>query len=110
MLENPAHLLAYPFVFNLYGQVSCFRTINYVRMFKEYEDTVLASRLLDQMVFADPKTGMMGRGAVRVKEKLSDLLKGYFVIEITRENVLLDAINQLWRREEREMMKPLKVR
>lgn len=106
-IGNPAHLLDYPFVFNLYGQISCFRGINYARMLKSYEDTVLASRLLKQMAYTDTETG---RGAVRVKEKLHVFLQGYFVIEVTRENVLLDALNQLWRREKREMMKPLKVR
>ncbi|KAL9028308.1 MAG: hypothetical protein Q9196_003306 [Gyalolechia fulgens] len=106
-LENPAHLLAYPFVFSLTGQITCFRAINYARMFKKYEDSVLTSRLLVQMTFSDPMTG---RGEVRVHEKLGDLLKSYFVLEIRRENLLLDAINQLWRREKGEMMKPLKVR
>lgn len=106
-LESPAHLLAYPFVFSLSGQITSFRAINYARMFKKYEDSVLTSRLLTQMTFPD---SMTGRGQVRVQEKLGDLLKSYFVLEIRRENLLVDAMNQLWRRGKREMMKPLKVR
>ncbi|KAL9002648.1 MAG: hypothetical protein Q9188_004428 [Gyalolechia gomerana] len=106
-LESPAHLLAYPFVFSLSGQITSFRAINYARMFKKYEDSVLTSRLLNQMTFPD---SMTGRGQVRVQEKLGDLLKSYFVLEIRRENLLVDALNQLWRRGKREMMKPLKVR
>ncbi|KAL8940765.1 MAG: hypothetical protein Q9216_002645 [Gyalolechia sp. 2 TL-2023] len=106
-LENPAHLLAYPFVFGLKGQITCFRAINYARMFRKYEDSILTSRLLTQMTFPDSLTG---RGQIRVQEKLEDFLKSYFVLEISRENILLDAMNQLWRRKKQEMTKPLKVR
>lgn len=106
-LENPAHLLSYPFIFNSKDQFTCFRAINYTRMFRKYEGSILASRSLIQMSYPD---SMTGRGEIRVQEKLGNLLKSYFVIEIRRESVLLDAINQLWRREERELMKPLKVR
>ena len=106
-LENPAHLLLYPFVFNLKGQIACFRSMNYVRMFRKYEESILASRLLAQMSYPDALTG---RGEIRVQEKFEHLMKSYFVIEIRRDNVLLDAINQLYRREKRDLMKPLKVR
>jgi hypothetical protein len=33
-----------------------------------------------------------------------------FVIEVRRDNVLADAINQIWRRQHRELLNPLKVR
>ena len=32
------------------------------------------------------------------------------VLEIRRDNILTDALNQLWRREKRELLRPLKVR
>lgn len=48
------------------------------------------------------------------KTVLQDLLKTasakYLVLEIGRATVLRDAFNQLWRREERELLRPLKVR
>lgn len=33
----------------------------------------------------------------------------YLVLMVRRDNVLTDALNQLWRRERRELMRPLKV-
>ncbi|KAL9603820.1 MAG: hypothetical protein Q9219_000929 [cf. Caloplaca sp. 3 TL-2023] len=106
-VENPAHLLSYPFVFDVKSQITCFRSINYALMFRKHQTTALSSRLLQSMSNPD---SMTGRGEVRVQEKLGHLLKSYFVIEVRRENILLDALNQLWRRDEREMIKPLKVR
>lgn len=106
-IENPQHILTYPFLFSVKSQIACFRALNYAWMFQSYEDSIVASRLLAQMSFPDPLTS---RGEVRVQDKLGNLLKNYFVIEIRRESVLLDAIAQLWRREERDLMKPLKVR
>ena len=32
------------------------------------------------------------------------------VLEIRRDNILTDALNQLWRREKRELLRPLKIR
>lgn len=47
------------------------------------------------------------------KMVLQDLLKvpssRYLILSIGRETVLEDAFDQLWRREERELMRPLKV-
>lgn len=106
-IENPQHILTYPFVFSVKSRIACFRALNYARMFQSYEDSILASRLLAQLSFPDPLTS---RGEIRVQDKLGNLLKNYFVLEIRRESVLLDAIAQLWRREKRDLMKPLKVR
>ncbi|KAL8900837.1 MAG: hypothetical protein Q9207_005493 [Kuettlingeria erythrocarpa] len=106
-IENPQHILTYPFLFSTQNQIACFRALNYAKMLQSYEDTIVASRLLAQMSFPDPLTS---RGEIRVQDKLGNLLKSYFVIEIRRESVLFDAIEQLWRREKRDLMKPLKVR
>ncbi|KAL8736729.1 MAG: hypothetical protein Q9166_000095 [cf. Caloplaca sp. 2 TL-2023] len=76
-------------------------------MFKAYEDSAVASRLLTQMSFADSLTG---RGELRLQETLGNILKSYFVIDIRRKNVLVDALDQVWRREKRELIRPLKVR
>lgn len=47
------------------------------------------------------------------KSVLQDMLKSasskYLVLKIGRENVLRDAFDQLWRRQRRELLRPLKV-
>ncbi|KAL8848007.1 MAG: hypothetical protein Q9221_006969 [Calogaya cf. arnoldii] len=103
---NHRHLLQYPFILDLKGKVSCFRAVNYTKMSKAHKDSVAASRSLDQMSFPDMLTV---RSEIRRQEEQDRVTKGYFVIEIRRQSVLFDAFNQLWRRQKRELMKPLKV-
>lgn len=47
------------------------------------------------------------------KVVLQDMFKTaaskYLILEVSRENVLRDAFDQLWRREHRELLRPLKV-
>lgn len=104
---NRKHLLQYPFILDLKGKVCCFRAMNYKKMFKAHEDSVVASRLRDQTSYRDALTGL---GEIRLQEGVARVFKSYFVMDISRQSVLVDALNQLWRREKRELMKPLKVR
>ncbi|KAL8860542.1 MAG: hypothetical protein Q9178_002894 [Gyalolechia marmorata] len=101
------HLLQYPFILDLKGRVCCFRAMNYAKMFKAHEGSAAASRLLAQMSFPDTLTG---RGEIRLRHKLGSVLRSHFVVEIRRQSILVDALDQLWRREKCELMKPLKVR
>lgn len=47
------------------------------------------------------------------KNVLLDMLKipsaKYIILDISRKNVLRDSFDQLWRREERELLRPLKI-
>ncbi|KAL8764984.1 MAG: hypothetical protein Q9209_007785 [Squamulea sp. 1 TL-2023] len=104
---NHKHLLQYPFIFDLKEKVCCFRAMNYTKMSRASQDSAVVSRLLAKTSFPDTLTG---RGEIRLQERLCTVLKNRFVIEIGRQSVLVDAFDQLWRREERELMRPLKVR
>lgn len=68
---------------------------------------MVAARLVAQMTFADR---MSGRGELRLHDRLKTATSNYLVLEIRRGEALTDALNQLWRRERRELMRPLKVR
>lgn len=107
--RNTVHLLSYPFIFIPPTLVSYYRAINHAAMFKAFEGSMVAARLEAQMqmTFVDPVTG---RGELRLHDRLKIATSNYLVLVIRRENVLTDALNQLWRRERRELMKPLKVR
>ena len=61
------------------------------------------------MNFED-KSGKRGRGEIRLLDRLRASTSKYLVLDIRRNNILEDAMNQLWRREPGELMKPLKVR
>ncbi|KAL8970225.1 MAG: hypothetical protein Q9183_001620 [Haloplaca sp. 2 TL-2023] len=102
---KPCHILSYPFVFELGKRVSAFRALNYTQIYKAQQRSRIASRVLAQLSFPDAEAG---RG--EIQHKLENVLSNYFVIEIRRHQVLTDAMDQCWRREKREMMRPLKVR
>ncbi|KAL9582163.1 MAG: hypothetical protein Q9212_003453 [Teloschistes hypoglaucus] len=104
---NPKHIIGYPFVLSLRKQVSCFRALNYSKMYQAYEDTHVASRVLRLTSFPDRETN---RGEIHLMSRMGSLLENYFIIDIRRKHVLFDAMEQLWRREEQELSRPLKVR
>jgi len=100
------HLLAYPFLFSPSVLVTYFRAINHAAMYKTFESAAMAEHLAQRMTFTDP---LSGRGAIRLQDRLRVAQSSYLVLEIRRKDVLTDAMNQLWRRERRELMRPLKV-
>ena len=105
--KHTVHLLSYPFLFPPPILVNYFRAINHAAMSKAYEGSLLSNRLLVAMTRTHLDTAL---GPVRHRDRLNEELNHFFVIEVSRENILTDAFNQLWRRQKRHIMKPLKVR
>ncbi|KAL4804472.1 hypothetical protein BDV18DRAFT_143227 [Aspergillus unguis] len=99
------HLLSYPFLFPPSSLVIYFRAINYSAMSKYYEVAMTTTRHVTQTAF----------GAIEIQDDVGLLARmrtsmtTYLVLTIRRDNILTDALNQLWRRERRELMRPLKV-
>ncbi|ERT01941.1 hypothetical protein HMPREF1624_00236 [Sporothrix schenckii ATCC 58251] len=103
------HLLDLPFIFSPTSLVSYFRAINFSRMNRSFEES---SSLQSRM------NAIISPGSLIInphhKKVLQDLLKmastKYLVLDISRSSILSDAFDQLWRREQRELLRPLKVR
>lgn len=99
------HLLSYSFLFPPPALVIYFRALNYSVMSKYYESAMTTTRHVTQTAF----------GAIHVNDDVSLLsrmktsMSTYLVLVVRRDNVVRDALNQLWRREKRELMRPLKV-
>ncbi|KAL4895026.1 hypothetical protein BDV59DRAFT_174324 [Aspergillus ambiguus] len=99
------HLLSYSFLFPPSALVIYFRALNYAAMSKYYEAAMTTTRHVTQTAF----------GAIQIQDDVSLLARmktsmtTYLVLVVRRDNVLTDALNQLWRRERRELMRPLKV-
>lgn len=102
------HILDYPFIFTPDVLVSYFRSINFARMSRMFEESSSLKTRMGAIV--DPGSLITNP---HHKMVLQDLLRTaaskYLVLQISRENVLGDAFDQLWRREERELLRPLKV-
>ncbi|PWY69032.1 hypothetical protein BO94DRAFT_540161 [Aspergillus sclerotioniger CBS 115572] len=99
------HLLSYPFLFPPSALVIYFRALNYAAMSKYYEAAMTTTRHVTQTAF----------GPIRVQDdvgllaQLKTSMSTYLVLVVRRDSLLTDALNQLWRRERRELMRPLKV-
>jgi hypothetical protein len=99
------HLLSYSFLFPPSSLVIYFRSLNYSAMAKGYEAAMTTTRHVTQTAF----------GAIQITEDLGLLtrlktsMSTYLVLVVRRDNILSDALSQLWRREKRELMRPLKV-
>ncbi|KAH0538890.1 hypothetical protein FGG08_004546 [Glutinoglossum americanum] len=99
------HLLSCPFLFPQSALVTYLRAINFSNMSRSFEASMTMLRLVTQMAFVDPLPDAGG-----LLPRLQKAVGHYLVLEVRRDNLLVDALNQLWRRERRELMRPLKVR
>ena len=101
------HLLDFPFLFPPSALVAYFRSINHSAMYAAYRDSVTASSLCKAVTCQDHSTG---RGAIRLHDRLHYATTEYLVLEARRDHILMDAMNEIYRRQKRELMRPLKVR
>jgi len=102
--KETTHLLAFPFLFEPATLVTYFRAINYDSMVKKFEDAFAMSQLIARMVH------VAGDSQLPLHNKLKIATSNYLVLEIRRGNILKDAMDQLWKRQKRELLRPLKVR
>ncbi|KAJ5978180.1 hypothetical protein N7501_001522 [Penicillium viridicatum] len=99
------HLLSYSFLFPPSSLVIYFRALNYSAMTKSYEAAMTTTRHVTQTAFGAIQISEDPRLLTRLKTSMST----YLVLVVRRDNILTDALSQLWRREKRELMRPLKV-
>ncbi|KAK4197353.1 putative ubiquitin-protein ligase E3A [Triangularia verruculosa] len=105
--RQKVHLLDYPFIFNPSTLVTYFRSINFSRMSRSYEES---TSLQDRIDVIASRSSLTRHHKEVLTERLRAAATKYLVLDIRREAVIEDAFNQLWRREERELLRPLKVR
>lgn len=94
------HILSYHFLFSREILVSYFRAFNYAKLLKAYNGSVAAEKLAESQYFGYDCNYAIQFGKV---------VERFLVLDLQRENMLTDAINQLWRRQGYELMRPLKV-
>ncbi|KAJ8125953.1 hypothetical protein O1611_g7685 [Lasiodiplodia mahajangana] len=106
--RQKVHLLDFPFIFKPASLVTYFRAINFSMMSHSYEQAT--SLQLRIRMYTEPGS-LVTEGHQR--SALEDLLRTpaskFLILNIRRDEILTDAFDQLWRREERELMRPLKI-
>lgn len=100
------HLLDFPFLFSPSNLVSYFRAINFSRMSRSFEESTSLHERVDMI--EHQRTFLSHHKAV-IMDRLKAAAAKYLILNIRRGSVIEDAFNQLWRREERELLRPLKV-
>jgi hypothetical protein len=101
------HLLSFTFLFRPAALVKYFRAINYAAMSKAYEAGMIAQRQASRTAF---NRTIQIADEINLLARLHTSMNQYFVVSVRREHVLQDAFNQIWRRERRELLRPLKVK
>lgn len=99
------HLLSSSFLFPPSALVTYFRAMNHATMSKSYETAVTASQHVNKMAFSNT----IPLFEADILPRLTTSTKTHLVLVVRRDNILTDALNQLWRREKRELLRPLKV-
>ncbi|PBP27769.1 HECT-domain-containing protein [Diplocarpon rosae] len=103
------HLLDYPWLFNPATLVTYFRAINYSKMNQSYEKAQTTGHLVHHFIQEGSLITDKSRKD-KLRQRLRTATSEFMVLEVRRSNVLLDTFNAIWRREERELMRPLKIR
>ncbi|CCX07151.1 Similar to Ubiquitin-protein ligase E3A; acc. no. Q05086 [Pyronema omphalodes CBS 100304] len=102
--RDEIHILNHRYIFSPSHLVTFFRAINLDIMKKAYETSISAIRMAGQM--AD-----LTRVSYPIlAAEIATSLNIYFVLTVRRSHLLEDAFNQLIHREQRELMRPLKIR
>jgi hypothetical protein len=104
--KQRVHLLDYPYIFNESTLVTYFRAINFSRMNRAFEE---AASVHDRILGITQRAGLNQYHREILMDRLKQASTKYLVLDIRRGSVLEDAFDQLWRREERELLRPLKV-
>lgn len=107
--KRTVHLLDYPYLFNPSTLVTYFRAINYSRMNQFYEAAKATNGLMYSTA-AENALMVDKNRRDRLYARMRTATSRFMVLEIRRTHVLVDTFNSVWRREERELMRPLKIR
>lgn len=102
---NRLNLYHFTFLFHNPFVFAIFKLVNFHRLTQAYGEASFNQMFIDRlMFFQDPaKVGF-------VQTRLKPALSKYLILDVRRENLLEDAFDQLWGRELRELLRPLKVR
>ena len=101
------HLLDRPFIFQPSTLISYFRAINLSRMSRNHEEPSSVSERARRMI----KDGLFPHQyQLRIMDEMTQKATSkYLVLSVRRQHAAQDAFDQLWHREERELLRPLKV-
>lgn len=102
--RNTAYLISASFIFPRNIRVTHLRAANHATMHKAYQGSLATAKLEENMA-----SRVYPRGQIQLHDRLRVATNVFLVLKVGRENILTDTLNQLWRREKCELMRPLRV-
>lgn len=109
--RKSVHLLDYPFLFSKASLVTYFRAINFSRMSGAFDASTTMNIRVTTVAYSAPLSLVTDpTRRDHLNEKLRVATSKFLVLQIRRTHVLTDAFDKLWRREERELLRPLKIK
>ncbi|KAF3044320.1 hypothetical protein E8E12_007644 [Didymella heteroderae] len=102
---NTLHLLQYPELHPTDYLVKFFRVINLSSMMAQYDHTQHTHQMMRQFdpVLREPYLYI-------IKKRLKVTMNDYLILDVTREQPLKDTLDQLWKQERTNLLKPLKIK
>lgn len=98
-------LLDFPFIFQPNFTTGLFRTMNFSRLSEAYAEATYNHMLIERLAFTqDPSK------QAYIHSHLEPALSKVLFLDVRRDHLLEDAFDQLWGRQRRELLRPLKVR
>lgn len=100
-------ILDFPWLFTTDVQIQHFRALCFFRLSSASTDAKIYSRLIEGQVYwiQDPD-----EFKAPMRMELNGLAARHFYLSVSRDNMLADTFDQLWRREPQEFWKPIKVK
>lgn len=102
---NQLHIYQYPSLFSTHHLVTYFRTINFTRILSQYSRTIRTQNIRRSLEMFLKRPHVL-----LISAYLKTTLLEHLVLEVSRNNVLEDTLNQLWGQKKRLLLKPLKVK
>ncbi|KAK6003157.1 hypothetical protein QM012_001002 [Aureobasidium pullulans] len=102
---NIRHLLSFKFLFDTRAVTSLVRTSHHILMRRAYNEADAVLHLRRRTM---PQVNL--QDVVYLDRRLRAAQDHYIVLKINRHSVLSDAFDQLWHREKRELLRPLRIR
>lgn len=102
---NVRHLLSFKFLFDTRAMTLLVRTSHHILMRHAYNEADAVLHLRRRTM---PQVNL--QDVVYLDRRLRAAQDHYIVLKINRQSVLSDAFDQLWHRERRELLRPLRIR
>ncbi|THY78243.1 hypothetical protein D6C86_00299 [Aureobasidium pullulans] len=102
---NSRHLLSFKFLFSTKRIIQLVRTSHHILMRRAYNEADATWHLRRRTM---PEVNL--QDVIYLDRRLRASQDHYLVLKINRHSILSDAFDQLWHREKRELLRPLRIR